>query len=192
MIHTQSHVTETSRLTAELHAFADSFPQQRDAIEEFTALLRDPLNPFVRERLSGHFTASCWLVEPKGERVLLTHHRKLDRWLQLGGHADGESDLALAALKEAEEESGLSDLQVQPGIFDVDRHTIPARGAEPEHDHFDVRYVIVAMGSLTPTVSEESLDLAWCDITELAADRSGDASMLRMAQRWLGLRDRWM
>ncbi len=192
MIHTQSHVSETLPLAAALNAFAESFPQQREVVEEFTDLLQDPLNPFVRERLAGHFTASCWLVEPKGERVLLTHHRKLDRWLQLGGHADGEFDLALAALKEAEEESGLTDLQVLPGIFDVDRHTIPGRGAEPEHDHFDVRYVIVAKGSLTPTVSEESLDLAWCDIAELAADVNADASMQRMAQRWLGLRDRWM
>ena len=95
---------------------------------------------------AGHFTGSAWLVSQDGQRVLLTHHRKLDRWLQLGGHADGDADLARVALREAQEESGLAGLAVEREIFDLDRHRIPARGDEPEHWHYDVRFVVRANG----------------------------------------------
>ncbi len=141
---------------------------------------------FARERLSGHFTASAWLVSRDNRRALLTHHRKLGRWLQLGGHADGDRDLARVALREAEEESGLQDLQLlDERIFDLDRHWIPERGDVPGHWHYDVRYVVRAMGGEQFEVSEESLDLAWREIAELADDPDADASLRRMARRWL-------
>ncbi|WP_300615181.1 NUDIX hydrolase [Dokdonella sp.] len=140
---------------------------------------------FDRADRFGHFTGAAWLVSADGARVLLTHHRKLDRWLQLGGHADGDADLARVALREAEEESGLGDLVVEPAIFDLDRHRIPARGDEPEHWHYDVRHVVRATGSEDFVVSEESYALAWRDIGELANDGSIDASIRRMARRWL-------
>ena len=89
-------------LAEDLSAYAGSWPLERDAVDLFQQLLGDAENPFRRERLSGHFTASVWLVSADGGRVLLTHHRKLGMWLQLGGHADGERDLTLTALKEAE------------------------------------------------------------------------------------------
>ncbi|MFA6987262.1 MAG: NUDIX hydrolase [Arenimonas sp.] len=133
----------------------------------------------------GHLTGSAWLVSADGGRVLLTHHRKLDRWLQLGGHADGDSDLAAVALREAQEESGLTDLAIEPGIFDLDRHLIPARGDEPEHWHYDVRFVVRAQGSEEFAVSAESHDLAWRRIDEVAADPSADDSVRRMAAKWL-------
>ena len=141
---------------------------------------------YRRERLAGHFTASCWLVSGDGRRVLLTHHRKLRRWLQLGGHADGDRDLARVALREAEEESGLSDLSVESeAIFDVDRHWIPERGDVPGHWHHDVRYVVRAGEDEAYVVSEESHDLAWRAIDALAEDPGADASVRRMARKWL-------
>jgi 8-oxo-dGTP pyrophosphatase MutT (NUDIX family) len=118
-------------------------------------------------------------------RVLLTHHKKLDRWLQLGGHADGDTDLAAVALKEAEEESGLSDLSVEPEIFDIDLHFIPEHKGVPGHWHYDARFVVVANGDERFAVSDESHALAWRDIASLAADDSADTSLRRMAQRWL-------
>ena len=133
----------------------------------------------------GHLTGSAWLVDATGTRALLTHHRKLGRWLQLGGHADGDVDLARVSLREAEEESGLRDLVVEPDIFDLDRHRIPARGAEPEHWHYDVRFVVHATGSEDFVVSAESHALAWRDIASIAADPAQDESMRRMARKWL-------
>lgn len=138
-----------------------------------------------RTFLSGHFTGSAWLVSGDGKRVLLTHHRKLGRWLQLGGHADGDSDLARVALREAEEESGLSDLIVERRPFDLDRHAIPARGHEPEHWHYDLRFVVRATGSEDFVVGEESHDLAWREIAAIAGDLQADESLRRMAAKWL-------
>lgn len=159
-----------------------------DVLELFRDLAR--LSPDCCERtfLAGHFTGSAWLVAADGLRVLLTHHRKLDRWLQLGGHADGDSDLARVALREAEEESGLSGLVVEPQPFDLDRHAIPARGHEPEHWHYDVRFVMRATGSEDFVVGEESLDLAWRDIAAIALDAQADESLRRMARKWLARR----
>jgi 8-oxo-dGTP pyrophosphatase MutT (NUDIX family) len=138
-----------------------------------------------RTRTQGHLTGSAWLVSADGERVLLTHHRKLDRWLQLGGHADGDADLARVALREAEEESGLTDLAVEGEIFDLDRHRIPARGSEAEHWHYDVRFVVRTCGSEAFAISDESHALAWRSIADIAADVTMDTSLRRMARKWL-------
>ena len=156
----------------------------RDSADLFRAQL-DAAGCFLRSNLEGHFTGSAWLVSADGQRVLLTHHRKLDRWLQLGGHADGDSDLARVALREAEEESGLTDLEVESEILDLDRHWIPERADVPGHWHYDVRFVVRARGGETFVVSDESHALAWRDIAEIAADPTADESLRRMAGRWL-------
>ena len=159
-------------------------PGEAAAQALFTEFLASPGELFHRTHAPGHFTGSAWLVSGDGQRVLLTHHRKLGRWLQLGGHADGDPDLASVALREAEEESGLVDLVVEPAIFDIDRHAIPARGSEPEHWHYDVRFVVRATGSEAFAVSEESLALAWKPIADIASDPASDDSLRRMATKW--------
>nr|WP_238333397.1 NUDIX hydrolase [Luteimonas marina] len=153
--------------------------------EAFIALLGDTEDPFLRERLAGHFTASAWLVARDRRRVLLTHHRKLGIWVQLGGHADGDRDLARVALREAEEESGLSGLRVDPEIYDLDRHWIPERKDVPGHWHYDVRYVVHAGNDEAFVVGEESHALAWRDIDAIAVDAEADMSLRRMARKWL-------
>jgi 8-oxo-dGTP pyrophosphatase MutT (NUDIX family) len=152
---------------------------------EFRRFLRSASTVFERAHLAGHFTGSAWLVSRDGERVLLTHHRKLNAWLQLGGHADGDADLSRVALREAEEESGLAELVVERAIFDIDRHRIPARADEPEHWHYDVRYIVRATRSEAFVVGDESHDLAWRAVSELVDDESVDASVRRMARKWL-------
>jgi len=165
--------------------YAARHPTERAVIDLFTDFAATQVDAAERSLSFGHLTGSAWLVDAAGTRVLLTHHRKLDRWLQLGGHADGDVDLARVALREAEEESGLRDLVVEAEIFDLDRHEIPARGDEPAHWHYDVRHVVRALGGEDFVVSDESHALGWCDIAALAVDESTDASLRRMARKWL-------
>lgn len=172
-----------------LDAYLVQWPDERRSVDVFAELLALPGDAYVRERLDGHLTASGWLVDRSGNRVLLTHHRKLERWLQLGGHADGDRVLADVALREAQEESGLTGLSLESSaIFDLDHHWIPARREVPGHWHYDVRYVVRAGDDEAYAVSDESLDLAWRDIAELAADASSDTSVQRMARKWLARR----
>jgi 8-oxo-dGTP pyrophosphatase MutT (NUDIX family) len=174
-------------LAEALRRHAHAFPGE-PAAGAFMRFLASDRRVFERDHAPGHFTGSAWLVSNDGERVLLTRHRKLQRWLQLGGHADGDHDLVRVALREAEEESGLRDLAIEPEIFDLDCHRIPARGIEPDHLHYDVRYVVRATGSEAFVVSGESLELAWRPIRAIAQDPASDESLRRMAQRWMAAR----
>lgn len=178
-------VVQAEALDFLLESYCQRWPEEAEAVALFIELLDDRANAFLRSRLAGHFTGSAWLVDRSGTRVLLTHHRKLERWLQLGGHADAESDLARVALIEAEEESGLSDLTVEPAIFDLDRHWIPEHKGVPAHWHYDVRYVVHADANEDYIVSDESHDLAWREIATLVDDEGADPSLRRMAKKWL-------
>lgn len=174
-------------LRAALLAHARRCPGQAALAAAFLQLLDDARDPFLRDRLEGHFTGSAWLVSADGRRVVLMHHRKLGRWLQPGGHADGDRDLAAVALREACEETGLPGLRLEDGtIFDLDRHWIPARGDVPGHWHYDVRYVVRASASGELVGNPESLALAWREVADIAADPASDGSLARMAGCWLG------
>lgn len=192
----QSTTTFDGRhLADQLLEYRHRWPSEAEVVARFEELLglraadasRDVRadDPYRRERLAGHLTASSWLVDRSGERVLLTHHRKLDRWLQLGGHADGDRDLSRVALREAEEESGLVGLVLEGDLFDLDRHWIPARAEVSGHWHYDARYVVRAGTREDFVVSAESLDLAWRDIDAIADDPDADPSLRRMARKWL-------
>ena len=174
-----------SALEAAFVAHARAWPGEAAEARLFIELLRDGRHAFMRERLEGHFTASALLLSADGLRTLLTHHRKLDRWLQPGGHADGDIDLARVALKEAEEESGLTGLVVDGGIFDLVRHWIPERKGVPGHWHHDVRYIVRAGANEAYVVGAESHDLAWLEVDAIADDEAMDPSLRRMARKWL-------
>lgn len=140
---------------------------------------------FLRSNLGGHITASCWLLSPDESHVLLTHHKKIGQWLQLGGHADGDEDILRVALKEAEEESGIEGIKaLKPDVFDLDIHPIATHHDVPAHLHYDLRFVLKAP-SLDYQVSNESHALKWCHILELAEQGSANASIGRMARKWL-------
>ncbi len=132
-----------------------------------------------RSCLEGHLTASGLVVDAAGERGLLTHHKKLNRWLQLGGHVDGDGDLARSALRECVEESGIDGLTVDPTPIDLDCHRIPAREHEPEHWHLDVRFRVLAPAGAREEASEESHALGWFTARELR-DLDTDDSVRRL------------
>ena len=112
------------------------------------------------------------------------HHKKLDRWLQLGGHADGDSNIARVALKEAEEESGiLGFTQRSPTIYDLDVHIIPAHKNEPEHFHFDIRFLLQAPVDAMPIQNEESNNIMWVPQNEVK-NLTNERSVLRLVEKW--------
>lgn len=123
---------------------------------------------FSRHHAPGHVTASAWIVDEGHGSALLVHHRKLDRWLQPGGHVEDDTDTLSAARREIHEETGL-DMVVVPEdrIFDLDIHDIPARGEEPAHLHYDVRFLFVARPEDTLRLSAESHDLRWFGFDEI-------------------------
>lgn len=114
-----------------------------------------------RSCLAGHLTASAAVVDPTRRAALILHHVKLDRWLQPGGHADGEADLAAVALAEATEETGIEGLRVLEPAIDLDVHPIAARPGEPAHLHLDVRFLVIAPPECEPDGNHESHELAW-------------------------------
>jgi len=181
----ESQEMQQRRWIAQFEAFGALQADKAEVVQRFADFVREHADAARRELSIGHLTGSAWLVSADGRRVLLTHHKKLGLWLQLGGHADGDPDLAAVALREAEEESGLTELIVEGDVFDLDCHEIPARGAEPAHFHYDVRFVVRATGSEHFAVSDESHALAWREIAEVAEDTTMDASVRRMARVWL-------
>ena len=123
------------------------------------------------------------MVDLERAHALLTHHRKLNKWLQLGGHADGDSDILRVALREAREESGLATIRpVSTAIYDIDIHVIPARGSEPEHLHYDVRFLLEADRAAPLLASRESRSLAWTPLTRIA-ELNPEESMARMVAK---------
>lgn len=166
-----------------LQRYAARHPAEAATCRRYTAFVEAHPDCFERHLRAGHVTGAAWVLDKAGARTLLTHHRKLGRWLQLGGHVDGEADVAAAAAREAEEESGIADLElVSPEIFDLDIHPIPARGDEPAHLHYDARFLFRASGSEDFVVSGESIDLAWVPLDRLG-DFTAEESILRMAMK---------
>jgi len=155
-------------------------------VDKTIAFIKEHPDCLLRTCLPGHLTGSAWILSPDRRRTLLTHHGKLGKWLQLGGHADGDPDLLAVALREAREESGLSRFRVvDERLFDVDRHWIPARGAEPGHWHHDLRFMLEADPSEPLTPTHESRDLAWVDVASVTA-LNPEESMARMVRKTLG------
>lgn len=174
------------RFSRALAAYAGRWEAEAERVARFRELVAHWPECLYRSYAPGHITASGWVVHPESDSVLLTHHRKLDKWLQLGGHVDGEEDLLAAARREILEESGLADLcDAQTGevLFDMDIHAIPAHGSEPAHEHFDVRFAFVATERRPPVVSDESHDVAWVPLSELERYTT-EESMLRMRTKW--------
>lgn len=171
-------------LIRQLREYQARWPGETELAHRFIHFLESNEDCFERQLQTGHVTGSAWLVNRAGTHILLTHHKKLNIWVQLGGHADGDPDLLRVSLREAEEESGLSGIvPVSTQLFDIDAHAIPRRDDFPEHTHWDIRYALRATGSEDYVVSDESHDLRWVEIARLR-EFTQEATLLRMASKW--------
>jgi len=148
------------------------------------AFIKKHKDCFLRSNLSGHLTGSAWVLDYTNQFTLLTHHLKLDKWLQLGGHADGVEDMLAVALKEAHQESGLRSLEpINPNIiFDIDTHIIPACNETPEHIHFDIRFLLRADRFESLVQNSESKALAWVHLWDVGKFNQ-ERSMMRMVKK---------
>ncbi|MDF4253541.1 NUDIX hydrolase [Streptomyces sp. WMMB303] len=149
---------------------------QEELRQEYLRHLADRPDGMWKACSAGHITASAMVVDPRNDRVLLTLHRKLGRWLQMGGHCEPEdTTLAGAALREATEESGIPGLSLLPGgPLRLDKHRTPCAW------HLDVQYAALAPEGAVAAISEESLDLRWFGFEEVAGVE--DASVVRLAR----------
>jgi 8-oxo-dGTP pyrophosphatase MutT (NUDIX family) len=133
----------------------------------------------------GHLTGSALLVDPSTRQVLLLFHTKVQRWLQPGGHADGDGNLAHVALREAHEETGIDGLRVVTPAIDLDVHVFhSATGADPDHLHLDVRHLVLAPPGAHPTGNHESQALRWVAVDEIG-EHDVDPGTIRMARAGL-------
>jgi 8-oxo-dGTP pyrophosphatase MutT (NUDIX family) len=167
-------------------AYQSSFEEERKFIPQFLELLKHQ-DCFQRTHLPGHITGSSWVVNGARTKALLVHHAKLNKWVQPGGHADGEENILNVALREAEEETGLKRLAPVNSIFDIDVHLIPARKDFPEHYHHDIRFLVVADEEERIVVSDESHDVKWISLDELenyTKERSVLRIMEKLLQKW--------
>lgn len=165
---------------AGLSTYATTFKDEQPFISRFIELLQGD-RCFHRDYLPGHVTGSAWIVNEEKTHALLVHHAKLNKWLQPGGHADGDENVMAVALREVSEETGLTKLQeLTPGIFDLDIHPIPARKDFPEHLHYDVRYAFIASQQDDLLLSDESTDVKWIPLADVPALSGNNDSILRM------------
>lgn len=171
-----------ARAAALVEDYRPADPGQRLLREQFLSFIGAEPSCLERSCRSAHLTASALVLSPDETKVLLLYHRKLQRWLQPGGHADGRSDLEEVARQEVQEETGLELLQLLArGVFDLDIHKIPAAGSMPEHLHYDVRFLFRA-DSMTVAGNHESNGLRWATPTE-AEMLAGEDSLSRMLQK---------
>lgn len=140
---------------------------------------------WARSTQAGHLTASAWITDVHRRKAVLLHHKKLDIWVQPGGHIDDDDETLLAAgLREAQEETGLRSLTpVLCDVFDLDVHAIPARKSEPAHLHLDVRFWFMARDTQL-LISEESNELTWMTADEISG-KTKEESILRMMRKTL-------
>lgn len=155
----------------------------QEAKMRILAFLNQSDKPFGKEDLTGHITASALVVNIEKTKVLLTHHFKLNKWLQFGGHTEVDEAIEVGALREAQEESGIENLKfLQEEIFDLDVHTIPEYKGLPQHDHYDIRFLLEADDQEPLTVSEESHDVKWIALDQLP-NYTSEVSMVRMVSK---------
>ena len=163
-----------------LKSYAGKYPAEANTISQLISFVEENKDCFECALLKGHVTASAWVINHDRSAVLLIHHLKLDKWLQPGGHCDGDPDTLHVAQKECFEETGLETKPVSAEVFDIDIHDIPERKGIPAHIHYDVRYLLQALPGAEITASEtETNHVLWIPVSDITRYTT-EASILRM------------
>ncbi|MBY0529419.1 MAG: NUDIX hydrolase [Rhabdochlamydiaceae bacterium] len=182
------HTLEHQSLLEKLQQYIPSCNEQSLAKEQILSFVNTHPNCFERSLAVGHVTASAWLLSRDLTQVLLMHHAKLDRWLQPGGHCDGNPDVLAVAIKEAQEESGIKEIvPVMDDIFDIDIHVIPPIKQEKEHLHYDIRFLLRVASDEKIVKNSESKALKWFGKNPLELP-TNELSVVRMHQKWTMLK----
>ncbi len=163
--------------------------EEASSLRELMSFVEKTPDCFERvHHAGGHVTGSGLLISRDGQRVLLNHHKGLNIWMQFGGHADGEGDIQNVARRETIEESGIAAIEdIGGGLMDVDIHVIPANDVkgEPEHKHYDVRYLFRVTDDSDFVLSDESNELRWCSYEE-AYEMTNSDEIRRLLRKWQG------
>jgi 8-oxo-dGTP pyrophosphatase MutT (NUDIX family) len=171
------------KLMDALLAYNTLYSEEIQMVQDTIKYLRDNEIYLGKGNEKGHITGSAWILNQAKDRMLLTHHFKLNMWVQLGGHTELEESVFESAYREGVEESGLAELKIlSENIFDVDVHLIPKRGNQSAHYHYDIRYLFEADETLPLEVSEESHDVNWIAI-DAVGTYTKSRSVLRMVEK---------
>lgn len=176
-------MAESSSPVSTLRSLLRTYDATTDEVEAVVAILElldDGPRTFAADYfVPGHVTASAFVVDRTHSRLLLIHHRKLDRWMQPGGHVDAGEDVLTAAIREVQEETGVVATPLRSGIFDLDVHSIPAHGDQPAHRHYDVRFLLETTSDEV-VLTDEVLGVRWVPFASVAT-MDTDGSVVRAA-----------
>lgn len=178
--------TETRQpLLAQLDAYAPFDELEGLHVQQLQQFLRATDNAYDRSNLVAHVVAEAWIVNPNRDSVVLVEHKLSKVWLTPGGHCEGNPDVFASAVREAEEETGLTNLTplLHKNIFDINVGPVPTRerhgNREPIHLHFDVCYAFEAPQNASLTISDESTGLAWVAVTDIPTLKTLDGHYRR-------------
>jgi 8-oxo-dGTP pyrophosphatase MutT (NUDIX family) len=174
-----------------LAAYDTNDTVEKRMLDAMTCFIKKHPDCFERSLLEGHVTGSAWIIDPRGTHVLLIHHVKLNRWLQPGGHCDGDADVLAVAIREAWEETGLTVRPVRTAIFDVDNHLIPQRRDIPEHIHYDIRFLVTAEKGVEELPGNSEVNsIRWIKLEDVRQYNSEDSIMRMVGKTMAATPDR--
>lgn len=172
-----------SPLLSLLHHYFPTDPKEITYKKRIITFIQQHPDCFERALACGHITASCMLLNKDLSKALLMHHNKLDMWVQLGGHCDGDSDVLAVAIKEAQEESGIEDIEpVSTEIFDIDIHVLPEHSKEAGTLHYDIRFLLKVTSDKEIVQNQESKELRWFGKNDHLP--TTERSVIRLFEKW--------
>ena len=174
-----------------LKNYQTRFMDEAGYVQRAIGYIEEHEDCFYRELWPVHVTGSAWVISPDRNQILMMHHKKHDQWFQPGGHADGDADIVRVALRETSEETGIDLAEVKLlnlNVFDVDIHSIPAMGNEPQHSHIDIRFLVEIDDTISVPGNDESHQVLWVSLYDVTR-YNNNRSTYRMLEKTRQLRN---